>query len=160
MEIKLAEEKDVPQILKIIKQRCDWFQENNIEQWGSWYYEDLYDKKYFLDAMKKYSLYIVKNQKEIIGAFLLKYENEKYWKDKEKSVYLEHFVTKVGNKGVGEIILNFIQKLAKEKELKYLRLECMRINPKINKYYKNHGFQDKGQSDEPYEYRLWEKEIK
>lgn len=85
MEIKLAEEKDIPRILKIIKQRCDWFEENNIEQWGSWYYEKLYDEKYFLEAMKKYSLYIVKNQKEIIGAFLLKYENEKYWKDKRKS---------------------------------------------------------------------------
>lgn len=79
---------------------------------------------------------------------------------KGKAVYLEHFVTKVGNKGVGEIILNFIQELTKEKELKYLRFECMRINPKINKYYKNHGFHDKGQGDEPYEYRLWKKEIK
>ena len=70
-------------------------------------------------TMKKYSLYIVKNHNEIFGAFLLKYENEKYWKDKEKAIYLDHFVTQIGNKGVGEIILNFIQELAKEKGLKY-----------------------------------------
>lgn len=98
MEIKLAEKKNIPEILEIIKNRCDWFEKNHIEQWGNWYYQDLYNEKYFLEAMKKYSLY-------------------------------------------------------------YLRLECMRINPKINEYYKNHGFQDKGQGNEPYEYRLWEKEI-
>ena len=159
MQIKLAQKADVPEILKIIKQRCDWFAENHINQWGSWYYEEVYDEKYFLQAMKNFSLYVVKNENEVVGAFLLKYESETYWKDKEKAVYLDHFVTKLGNPKLGEEILNFIQKLAKEKGLDYLRLECMRSNPKINKYYQNHGFQNKGEGDEPYQYRLWERKI-
>jgi len=159
MKIELAKESNIVEILEIIKQRCDWFAENQIEQWGSWYYEEFYDEEYFLEMLKKYELFVVKQENEIIGTFLLKYENEEYWKDKEKAIYLDHFVTKIGNPGLGEKILEFIQKLAKEKALKYLRLECMRSNPKINEYYKNHGFQDKGQGDVPYEYRLWEKEV-
>lgn len=160
MKIQLAKENEISEILEIIKERCKWFEENKIDQWGSWYYEELYDEKYFKKMMKKYPLYIAKQENEIIGAFLLKYENKKYWKDKEKAVYLDHFVTKIGNPGVGEKILNFIQEIGKEKGLKYLRLECMRSNLKINEYYQNHGFQNKGEGDEPYEYRLWEKEIK
>lgn len=160
MKIELATENDISIILEIIKARCDWFLKNKIEQWGSWYYEDLYDRKYFLEAMKKNDLYIVKNGNEIIGLFLLKYKNEKYWKDNKPAIYLEHFVTKLGNPGLGEKILEFIKNIAKEKNLKYLRLDCMRINPKINEYYQKHGFQNKGEGNEPYEYRLWEMEIK
>lgn len=159
MEIKLAEEGDISTILEIIKQRCDWFEQNKIDQWGSWYYEDLYDETYFLEAMENYPLYIVKKKDEIIGTFLLKYENKEYWKDEEKAVYLEHFVTKIGNPGLGQKILNFITKLAQEKGLHYVRLECMRSNPKINEYYKNQGFTCKGEGNEPYEYRLWEREV-
>lgn len=32
MEIKLAEKKNVSKILEIIKNRCDWFEKNYIEQ--------------------------------------------------------------------------------------------------------------------------------
>ena len=159
MKIELAKESEIPQILEIIKERCDWFEKNHIEQWGSWYYEDLYDEKYFLESMKKYLLYVVKQKNEIIGTFLLKYENNLYWKDGERAIYLNHFVTKIGYSGVGEKILKFIENFAKQKQLKYLRLECVRSNPKISQYYKNHGFKNKGEGDEPYEYRLWEEEI-
>lgn len=160
MKFQLAKENEVSEILEMIKERCNWFEKNKIEQWGSWYYEDLYDEKYFKKIMKKYSLYIVKKEDEIIGAFLLKTDDDKrHWNNQQKSYYLWHFVTKIGNPGLGEEILKFIKDLAKEKNIKYLRLECMRSNSKINKYYEKHGFQNKGQGDEPYEYQLWEKEI-
>lgn len=160
MKIQLAKESDVPEILEIIKERCNWFEENQIDQWGSWYYEELYDEKYFKKIMKKYLLYVVKKEDEIIGTFLLKKEDDKtHWKQSQNAYYLWHFVTKIGHPKLGEKMLEFIKDLAKEKNVKYLRLECMRSNPKINEYYKNHGFQNKGEGDEPYEYRLWEKEI-
>lgn len=159
MKIELAKKNDIPLVLEIIKERCEWFLKNKIKQWDSWYYEDLYDEKYFLEAMKTYDLYVVKNKMEIIGLFMLKYENPKYWKDNRPAIYLDHFVTKLGNPGLGEKILEFIINIAKEKNLKYLRLECMRCNPKINEYYQKHGFQNKGEGNIPYEYRLWEKEI-
>lgn len=161
MKIELAKENEIPKILEIIKERCDWFEKNEIDQWGRWYYEELYDEKYFKKMMKKYLLYVVKKEEEIVGVFLLKTDDDKiHWNDQEKSYYLWHLVTKIGHPGLGEEILEFIENLAKENKIKYLRLECMRSNPKINEYYEKHGFQNKGEGDEPYEYRLWEKEIK
>ena len=159
IKFELAKVNDITIILEIIKERCDWFLKSNIEQWGSWYYEDLYDYKYFLEAMKKNNLYVVKNNEEIVGLFLLKYENDEYWKDFQPAIYLDHFVTKLGHQGLGEKILDFIRNKAHEKNLKYLRLDCMRCNPKINEYYQKHGFQNKGEGNEPYEYRLWEMEL-
>lgn len=161
MKIQLAKENEIPEILEIIKERCDWFEKNKIDQWGSWYYEDLYNEKYFKKMIKKYPLYIIKKEDEIIGTFLLKNEDDKtHWISPKNSYYLWHFVTKIGNPGLGEKILEFIENLARENQIKYLRLECMRSNPKINEYYQNHGFENKGEGDEPYEYSLWEKEIK
>ena len=159
MKLELAKENEISDILEIIKERCVWFEKNQIEQWGSWYYEKLYDEKYFSEMMKKYHLYVVKQEEEIIGAFLLKNENKPYWKDGEKAIYLDHFVTKLGHPGLGKKILEFVEEFAKQKQLKYVRLECMRSNPKISEYYQNHGFQNKGEGDESYEYRLWEKKI-
>ena len=53
MEIKLAEKKNVSKILEIIKNRCDWFEKNYIEQQGSQYYEDFYNEKIFFIYCKK-----------------------------------------------------------------------------------------------------------
>ena len=49
-------------------------------------YTSLYNEEHFLDVIKKYKLYVVKKRDEVIGVFLLKNENKKYWKDKEKAI--------------------------------------------------------------------------
>ncbi len=62
----------IEDLLEILKQRCDWFKQNEIDQWGDWYYTELYDKNYFIKMMKIYKLYVVKQNNEVVGAFLLK----------------------------------------------------------------------------------------
>lgn len=76
MNIELATENDIPVILEILKQRCKWFKQKKIEQWGDWYYTELYNTDYFIKMMRIYKLYIVKQNGEIVGAFLLKTEDE------------------------------------------------------------------------------------
>lgn len=161
MEVQLAVERDIASIIEIIKQRCEWFEQNRIEQWGDWYYTELYNAEYFIKAMKEYHLYVIKQAKEIIGVFLLKDEDQDYWNDNEKAYYIHHLVTKIGYPGLGIKILDFIEELAKQNEIKYLRLDCIRTNQKLNQYYLDYGFKEKGQGEEGgvYFYRLWEKTI-
>ena len=68
MNIELATQNDIPVILKILKQRCEWFKQNKIDQWGDWYYTELYNADYFIKMMKIYKLYVVKQNDEIVGA--------------------------------------------------------------------------------------------
>lgn len=158
--IKLALEEDIKNILKLIKLRCDWLEKNNIEQWGDWYYKELYNMDYFLKTMKLHKLYVVKNKNELIGLFLIK-NNDELWKDNEEAYYLHHFITKVGYNGVGEEILNFINALALKNNIKYLRLDCVKNNLKLNDYYSNHGFTKVGDGEiEQYSYNLYQKKIK
>ena len=159
MNIELATQNDIPGILEILKQRCEWFKQNEIDQWGDWYYTELYDMDYFIKMMKIYKLYVVKQNAEVAGAFLLKTEDENYWNDNKKAYYIHHFVTKLGYPNLGTEILNFIQNLAKQNSIDCLRLDCMKTNKKLNEYYRNHGFENKGKGEEPYPHKLWERKV-
>lgn len=160
MNITLANKNDIPAIIEIFKQRCEWFKKNKIEQWGDWYYTELYNIDYFVNMMEKYKLYVAKKENEVIGVFLLKTEDKKYWQDNKNAYYIHHLATKLGYENLGIEILNFIEKLAKQNKIMYLRLDCMKENKKLNKYYENYGFNNKGEVEEPYPHRLWEKEVK
>ena len=160
MKIQLAKEEDLLEILEILKERCQWFSKNDIEQWGDWYYTELYDSAYFLKVMKLYTLYVVKEDDKVIGLFLLRDKNEKYWSDGKKACYIDHFVSKVGYPGLGKDMLKFIEDYAIKNQMDCLRLEAMKINPKINEYWEKQGFKSVGESDVPYSHVLREKRIK
>ena len=158
-KIEIATKKDIPFILEVFKERCAWFLENHIDQWGDWYYTELYDEDYFSDAMDLYTVYTVRDDIKIIGVFLLKEENKKYWKDRKRAYYIDHFASRVGYPGVGKFMLKFIKTLALENGVDCLRLEAMRSNPRINEYWKHSGFENKGNFDKPYEGVYWEKRL-
>lgn len=160
MKIELAVEKDIPFILEILKQRYEWFKERKIKQWTDAYYKEIHNANYLIEVMNIDKLYVVKQEDEVIGIFLLKTKDPAYWEDNEKAYYIHHFTTKLGNSGLGAEIMNFIENLAKQDEIQYLRLDCMQANTKLNKYYENHGFKNTGKGKaEPYSYKLWEKKI-
>lgn len=160
LNIKLALVQDIKDILELIKLRCDWLEKNNIEQWGDWYYKELYNMDYFLNNMKINQLYVVKNESELIGLFLIK-NNDELWKDNEEAYYLHHFITKVGYSGIGDEILKYITKLSIKNDVKYIRLDCVKNNSKLNDYYINHGFIKVGDGEiAEYSYNLYQKRIK
>lgn len=159
LNINLAVEEDIPLILNLLKERCKWFRDNKIDQWGDWYYTEKYNQDYFLKAMHQYKLYVVKEDKKLIGAFLLKSIDPKYWHDNIESYYIHHFVGKVGYHEIGAYMLEFIENLARDNKISTLRLDCIKINPKINEYWKNCGFENRGEFEKPYEGVLWEKRI-
>lgn len=159
IQILLAEEKDILKIIEILKERCDWFKKNRIDQWNEKYYKEIYNVPYFKQARRKHHLYVVKDQEEIIGLFLLKEEDKVYWHDEENAYYIHHFVHKIGYPGLGKKMLSFIEEKAKIDHKTYLRGDCMRSNPKINDYWESLGFKKRKEGDIPYSYRLWEKRV-
>lgn len=160
MIIKLATESDINDIIYVIKQRCDWFKKNNIDQWNEIYYLRKYNFKYFTNMVHTNNLYIATENDEIIGVFLLKTEDKPYWKDNKKAYYIHHFATKLQHSGTGIKMLKFIEDLAKENGVNYIRLDCLNENTKLNDYYQKNGFIKKGEGKiNYYHFNLWEKII-
>lgn len=158
MDIRLAKQEDIQDIMNIIKERCDWFKENNIDQWAN-NYLGKYNENYFNEVMQLHKLYVVKQNNEVIGVFLLKETDKTYWENDDNAYYIHHLATKIGYTGIGTKIINFIEKLAEKNSKKYIRLDCKKNNIKLNQYYQKQGFIYKGSGEKTYSYNLWEKEI-
>ena len=159
LNIQLAVVEDIPFIMNLLKERCEWFQKNKINQWD-YYYTERYNYDYFQKIMQQNSLYVAKKENKLIGAFLLKNVDSKYWPDCLGAYYIHHFVGKVGYTGIGTYMLEFIENLAWMNQISLLRLDCVKINPKINEYWQKCGFKKRGEFQITYEGILWEKRLK
>ena len=67
MKIELAKENDIISMLEILKQRCEWLRQNKINQWGDWYYTELYNMDYFIKIRNIHKLYVVKEKDEVMN---------------------------------------------------------------------------------------------
>ena len=139
-KILLATEDDIEEFHKIIISRCKWFEEKNINQWKVTSYPIRYNINYFKEQMN--NLYIIKNNNEVLGGFLLKDNDEKYWSDSNnvKAYYIHHLATKIGIKGLGKLLISFAINKSKQDKKDYLRLDCVALNKKLNEYYRQLGF--------------------
>lgn len=161
IEICKANIEDLDSIHDILIERCKWFIQNNINQWSLNWYPNKYNNEYFMEQMKNNYLYVVKDKKKVIGVMLLKNTDEDYWKNDLKAYYIHHFATKVGYRGIGKIMINFAINKAISDKKECLRLDCIKNNLKLNKYYSEIGFKKIDSNKKGvYEYNLWEMKIK
>ena len=77
---------------------------------------------------------------------MLKEKDYDYWSDCDnvKAYYIHHFVAKIGENGLGKIMIDFAQKEAKKNKKEYLRLDCVSDNKKLNNYYQKLNFENVG----------------
>lgn len=156
-KIRKANTNDIEGIIQIIEKRCKWFKEKGINQWE--YYLEVYDKSYFKSQIKTNKLYVALKDNQIVGLYLLK-EDDFYWNDDVSAFYLHHLATDINCKGLGKVLLDDAIKKCQKYHKKYLRLDCLKENEKLNEYYKLKGFKyiSSGE-DEYYKYNLYELEI-
>ena len=144
--IEKAKEDDLEEYHKIIISRCKWFEDNKINQWKIHSYPVRFDVSYFKKQMKENKLFVAKKDGVVVGGFLLKEKDYDYWSDCDnvKAYYIHHFVAKIGENGLGKIMIDFAQKEAKKNKKEYLRLDCVSDNKKLNNYYQKLNFENIG----------------
>ncbi len=129
---------DLDNILRLYAERVKWFKEKQIKQWSK--YLERHPKEEFIDLINNSNYFILKKDNEIIAGFELS-TNSKYWRDeKTKAYYIYKLVIKVGYKNIGELIFEICENVAKNNNMNYLRLNCLKNNEKLNEIYNNHGF--------------------
>ena len=145
----------------ILIERCKWFIDNKINQWKINWYLNKYNNEYFLKQMKENFLYVAKIKNEVVGVMLLKKSDEEYWNNDNDSYFLHHFATRLGNKGIGSVMLEFAYQKCLEDGKEYLRLDSWGSNDGLTKYYENMNFVNvKTGKKGVYKYKLWEKKVK
>lgn len=136
--VELASINDIGSILELYSERMKWFKENNIKQWSR--YLENHPRTEFVKVIENKNYYIIKQDNEIIAGFELS-TNSKNWDDDiTPAYYIYKIVTKVGHKNIGVFLFEKCKEMAKADGKRYLRLDCLKSNEKLNNIYESYNF--------------------
>ena len=158
-ELELVYENDIDEILKLYEDRIAWFKQKQINQWQK--YLEHHNKDEFLQAIKRRELFAIYKNKEIVACFEVSKES-RFWKENvNDSYYIYKIVTKVGTKNLGKFIFDICEKLAIENKIRYLKIDCLARNIKLNEIYNSHGFElVRTDTQDYYTFNLRRKDLK
>lgn len=143
MQIRLAQIEDIEKIRDLIDKRIDWMNKNNIKQWNLYDYLTIYSYEYFKNEIKKENFYVATKDNVIVGAIGL-FEQDDTWDDEVKALYIHNLVGDINVKGVGEFLLKYAEKIALDRQIYNLRLDCQMDNEVLNTYYDKLGYKLSG----------------
>lgn len=131
--------KDLNFIYTLFEEAITYIKKNNYVGWTT------YDKNFIMQDIDKKLQFKIINGNEILCLFSICFSDHLIWREMEKgdAIYLHRIVVNPKFKGQKQFekILNWIILFAKEKELKYIRMDTWAENSNIIAYYKSFGFQ-------------------
>lgn len=137
-----ATKKDAEKLYNIILDCSSWLQDKGVNQWSK-----PYPKELFLKDIEDGHVFYFLDNNEIIGTATLHTAKPYYypsdlWNDEFKSWYLCRFAVprSLKNKGFGRIIVSEIKKEAKNFKINRIRLDAVKSNSFLEKYYLKLGF--------------------
>ncbi|RSD23032.1 GNAT family N-acetyltransferase [Mesobacillus subterraneus] len=157
-QIKLAAFNDGKKVINLLKRSAQWMKDNSINQWQ--YLLSGGDDEEILNAIKGNETYIVLNDQDIIATFTLSPDQSEW--DRHifgpeanlDSLYMHRLAVSpdIIGKGLGKEILDWIFENVKT-DKKFLRLDCVAGNHKLNQFYQHNGFEYIGETDEHSKYQ-------
>ncbi|MEK5391364.1 GNAT family N-acetyltransferase [Margalitia sp. FSL K6-0131] len=158
LTIKLASDSDSKQIIYLLKETAQWIKSKNIDQWQ--YLLEGGDDEEISLAISNQFTYKVLEGTELIGTFTLS-PTQSEWdihifgpEEVQNSLYLHRLAVaprKMG-KGIGMAIIQWIKDNI-QTDKKYLKLDCVSHNTKLNHFYQKNGFDYIGETDSHSKYQ-------
>ena len=154
MNLRLAKTEDLPQLKIVYNEIIKNMYRNNIKIWN-----EIYPYVEFPNDIEKKNLYLLTKNNDIVATFAISEENSEgeclKWKNpQEKAIYIKRIGVNVNylRQGIGGLVIKNAIEIAKQKNVKYLRLLVVTNNkPAINLYLKNGFEQVEGLYDQEFE---------
>lgn len=166
MLIRLAEEKDLDQIMKIVSASIKRMRESGSDQWD----ENYPQRDHYYGDIQEHSLYVYEENNNILGVACYSEHNpSEYnvikWSSDEKAIILKRLAVspEYRNKGIGKQFYRHIEHVAQEKGISYLKTDTYSKNPAAQKVFLNAGYSFVGElytPDKPYAFYCYEKKLK
>ncbi|PFE03303.1 GNAT family N-acetyltransferase [Bacillus cereus] len=157
-QIRTAHNNESTLIIHMLKEIAQWLKDKEINQWQ--YLLEGRDDEEIAQAVTNNNTYIILKENEMIGTFTVS-STQSDW-DRHifgedvffDSLYLHRLaiIPKYMKRRIGERILMWIQDNM-HTDKKFLKLDCVANNTKLNKFYKNNGFEYFGVADGHNKYR-------
>ncbi|MEH7443579.1 GNAT family N-acetyltransferase [Bacillus sp. JJ1122] len=157
-QIRLATQEETQDVIAFLKKIAQWMKDNRINQWQ--YLLIGGDDEEIKEAILHRDTYILLKEENMIGTFTLS-SRQSEWdqhifgvETNSESLYLHRLAISPENMGkrLGMEIIEWIhQNVNTEKE--YIKLDCVANNPKLNRFYKDNGFEYIGEKDQHSKYQ-------
>lgn len=158
LQFRKGNKAETDTVISLLKQTAQWLKENDIDQWQ--YLLAGGDDEEIENAIRDNKTYIVLKDQEIIATFTLS-SSQSEWdqhifgvEETGDFLYLHRLAILpdyIGN-GLGADILQWISRQA-DTQKKFLRLDCVAKNKKLNHFYVNNGFDYLGETDSHCKYQ-------
>lgn len=138
---RLAEPSDIDAVFQLYKKRIQWMDEKGIRQWNVTGYLDAYPIDYYRTQQSLGKLYVLEENSTIIGAVVLLQEDDR-WREESNvpAFYIHNLVADTEARGGGKEILLEVERIARQRGKRFIRLDCARDNGFLNTYYSSLGY--------------------
>ena len=144
MEYRLekATANDVASVFFLIEARIRWMDTMGIEQWNTTGYLDAYPLNYYEEQQAQGNLYVLRAKNDVLAGAVVLLHHDERWKDRVEvsAFYIHNLVSDETMHGAGSILIQEVEKMAKQCGKEYLRLDCAVDNVFLNGYYEERGF--------------------
>lgn len=157
LQIREAKIEESTAITELLRGTAKWIQEQGINQWQ--YLLEGGENEEIIRSIERNDTYVVLRNEDLIGTFTL-YREQNEWdrqlwgEQPADSLYLHRLAFKPDEmgKGLGSSVFAWINKNL-QSDKKYLRLDCVAHNQKLNEFYKRSGFEFLGITDDHSRYQ-------
>lgn len=125
---------------KVLNDSAKWL--NSIQQ-PMWKCEDITSEQ----LLNKYSIEDMKlcyDNGKLIGVYVLQWYDPLFWENLQKNesgiIHKLAVCREYGNKGYGSKLIQSAESMCKERNIKWLRLNCGTFRDRLRKFYESNGF--------------------
>ncbi|MDF2714423.1 MAG: protein tyrosine phosphatase [Paenibacillus sp.] len=158
LTITPATSEDAAQLVMLLREAAEWIRSKGINQWRP----SQFGLEQTADKIGRRLVYKAVCGGTIVGAFELHETDPALWGVRPAdALYLHRFVVKreAAGSGFGLLLLRWAEAEAASRGKRWLRLDCMAANERLNAYYREAGYRYAGRKDgDGWAASLYEKE--
>ena len=133
-----------------------------INQWNKNHYRERYPDSYYVQTAEKGQLYVLadKESGRIMAGAVLLTDDYRWGESDDTAYYVHNLVSDIDVKEAGKEIVCQIENHARNLGMRYVRLDCIVGNQRLNTWYENLGYEYvRTITDGEYQGNLREKEL-
>ncbi|MFB9327154.1 MSMEG_1061 family FMN-dependent PPOX-type flavoprotein [Paenibacillus aurantiacus] len=142
LEFRSATEADAERILHLLTEAAHWLMAKGIDQWRPSYFS-LAGIRSEMSNGNEY--FLVYRDEACVGTFYMAWSDPSVWKERDNadSGYLHRFTVsrEHAGLGIGEAMLRWASDYIARRGRGTFRLDCIADNPRLNRMYRDAGFQ-------------------
>ncbi len=141
---------ELEEIYGLYEERIRWMDEHGVRQWNVTGYLEMYPITYFEMQQKADRLYVLKDENGRISGAVVLLEEDPRWADRlyEAAFYVHNLVAAPGARGAGREMLKEMERIARQENKEFLRLDCDVDSEFLNSYYGSQGFELAGNCED------------